>query len=76
MGLTPSVLRSIERKTGKTIAELQRETLSERRERMETLHGRVMRIVTFFPFIGRGTVMGDHIMSHEEVEKQFKKAVR
>jgi hypothetical protein len=76
MALTPSLLAVIERKTGETIAQLQEETLSARRAKIAIISGKTLHFTRRFPFVGRGTVMSEHLLSHEEVEKQFEEAIR
>ncbi|MDA8258521.1 MAG: hypothetical protein M0Z99_23310 [Betaproteobacteria bacterium] len=66
----------IERKTGKSIDQLQSETISERRDEVEASQGKPMGLLQLFPFVGRGSVMGDFIMSHQEVDKQLDRALR
>ena len=76
MPMNAELVRLIERKTGKTIDQLQTETISERRGEIEAAQGKPMRLLRLFPFIGRGSVMGDFILSHREVDKQLDRALR
>lgn len=76
MTMSAELLRLIERKTGKSIDQLQSETLGEQRCRVEASHGKPMRLLQLFPFVGRGSVMGDYLLSHREVDKQFDHAIR
>lgn len=74
--MNAELMRLIERKTGKTIGDLQNVTLSHQRQEAEALHGLPMRLVSLFPFVGRGSVMGDFVLSHAEINKQLDKAIR
>lgn len=76
MALNTELLRLIERKTGKSIDLLQSEPLSERRREVEAKHGKPIRLLRLFPFIGRGSVMGEFLLSHKDVNKQLDRAIR
>jgi len=76
MAMSAELLRLIERKTGKTIERLRSETLCERRRQVEAEHGSPMQLLRLFPFIGRGSVMGEHLLSRAEVERQLDRAIR
>lgn len=76
MTMNAELLQLIERKTGKTIDTLQSKTISQHREEAEARHHEPMRLLRMFPFIGRGSVMGEFILSHSEVNKQFDHAIR
>ncbi len=76
MAMNPELLRSIERKTGETVDRLQSETLWERRSLIESRQGEPMRLLRCFPFIGRGSVMGEHLLSRAEVDQQLDQALR
>lgn len=76
MALSAELLRLIERKTGQPINKLQEETIWDRRCAAEADHGEPMKLLRLFPFIGRGSVMGDYILSHSEVDRQLNKALR
>lgn len=77
MSLNERVIRAIESETGKTIREIQEQTLSDRRREVEANHkGRKMVFSDNFPFIGRGNVLRDRVLPHEEVDRQFNEALR
>lgn len=76
MPMNAELLHMIERKTGKSIDQLQSETIGERRCEIEARQGKPMRLLQLFPFIGRGSVMGDFILSHQEVDRQLDRALR
>lgn len=76
MTMNAELLQLIERKTGKTIDTLQSRTISQHRDEAEARHRGPMRLLRMFPFIGRGSVMGEFILSHSEVNKQFDHAIR
>jgi len=76
MAMSTELLRLIERKTGKSVDKLQSETISERRLDVETKFHKPMRLFRLFPFIGRGSVMGEFLLSHSEVNRQLDRAIR
>ncbi|MGH8556040.1 MAG: hypothetical protein ACRESZ_00990, partial [Methylococcales bacterium] len=66
----------IERATGEKIEDLQSVPVDERRRLVEK---KLKSLVTFrshFPFIGRGSILRDRLLSHEEVEAEFRKAIK
>lgn len=76
MTMSVELLSLIERKSGKSIETLQSETLSEHRSEAEAKHCEPMRMSRLFPFVGRGSVMGDFLLSHSEINKQLDHAIR
>lgn len=76
MTMSAELLDMIEQKTGESIEQLQAETLWERRRKIEARHPWRMRVIRYFPFIGRGSVMGEHLLSHEDVANEFDRAIR
>jgi len=75
--LSETVVRAIESEMGKTIQEVQEQTLSDRRREVEAKHGgRKMIFPVNFPFIGRGNVLRDQVLSREEVDRQFNEALK
>lgn len=67
--------KSIERWTGRKIAELRKETIEETRSSL-IKKGILIRLFSEFPFIGRGNIMRDKIVSHQEVEKELDSVLR
>ena len=76
MTMNVELLRLIERKAGKSIETLQSETLGKHRSEAEAKHREPMRVSQLFPFVGRGSVMGDFLLSHKEINKQLDHAIR
>lgn len=76
MTMNVELLSLIERKAGKSIETLQSETFSEHRSEAEAKHRKPMLVTRLFPFIGRGSVMGDFLLSHSEINKQLDHAIR
>ncbi len=74
--LIERVLRAIERATGEKIEDLQSAPIDERRRRVEAKKKSSMIFRSQFPFIGRGSVMRDRVLSHQEVEAEFRKAIK
>ncbi len=71
MAMNTDLLHLIERKTGMSITDLQFGTVSDRRSNIEAKFRKPMRLFRLFPFIGRGSVMGEFLLSHSEVNKQL-----
>lgn len=69
--LSASLIRRIESRTGKTADELKNETLWEKRIRIANAKGAVLRFTRNFPLIGRGCVLGDHLMTTDEVNRDI-----
>jgi hypothetical protein len=67
--------KNVERWTGRNVKELRRETIEETRKSL-ALKGILIRLFSEFPFIGRGNILRDKIVSHEDVEKELDKALR
>lgn len=68
--------RAIEKTTRESIESLRDMPLDERRRKIEKKQGRRLVITRNFPFIGRGNVMRDRTISHEEIEKQLDEVLR
>jgi hypothetical protein len=68
--------RAVEEKTGMLINELREMTVSEMRDRVQRREKRPTTFYSAFPFIGRGSVMHDCMVSHEEVERELDEALR
>jgi hypothetical protein len=67
----------VEQKTHRTIAQLQNETISECRARVEAERGAPMRFPRMFPLIGRGgNQMGEFILTRKQVDEQVDWALR
>lgn len=69
--LSKSLIRRIEVRTGKSADELKRETLWEKRLRLSGAKGKNMRFTRNFPLIGRGCVLGDHLVTSGEVNHEI-----
>jgi len=69
--LSSSLIRRIEIRTGKSADELKRETLWEKRLRLSGVKGGSMRFTRNFPLIGRGCVLGDHLVTKREVNDEI-----
>jgi hypothetical protein len=75
MQLSEAVLKSIEADLGKSIEEIRNQSLSEHRKEVEAKHGKPMSLSVNYPTIGRGNVLRDCVLSHEQVEAQLEKAL-
>lgn len=76
MSLEKNVVEAIEKATGQTVQQLRATTIDDRRKLVETAKRKPMRFYAAFPFIGRGSVMGDKVVSHVDVEKATSHALR
>ena len=56
---------AIEHFTGKNTGELRNQTIDERRREVEEKTGRKFRLKKFFPLVGRGNVLRDHITTSD-----------
>lgn len=68
--------QAIERATGESVEELRLRTIEETRRIAEERTGRAMRFMSAFPFIGRGNVLRDRVISHDDVEAVLDRALR
>ena len=68
--------RSLESRTGMEIAWMRDTPIDTQRRVAESQFGAPVVITSQFPFIGRGNVLRDHIVSHAEVEKTLDAALR
>lgn len=69
-------IRGIEDAVGLNVEEIRHTPLDELRKRFEARDGgRRMRFLSEFPFVGRGSVLGDRLVPHEEAERAFASAV-
>lgn len=66
-----SLMALIERRTGKSIEQLKRETLWQKRYRLFQKNRQPMRFVRRFPVIGRGCVMGDRVVSSADLNQEI-----
>lgn len=77
----PKTLRIIEEVVSEQLNEdietIRSRTVSEHRKVIEKRHGGApMKIVSHFPDIGRGNVLGDRTIDHSTVESMFIKALK
>ncbi len=75
MGI-PILERAIELATGESVEELRLRTMDETRRIAEQRAGHAMRFMSAFPFIGRGNVLRDRVVSHDDVEAELTRALR
>jgi hypothetical protein len=68
--------QSIESRVGRQITWLRDTPIDTQRREVEGKFGSPLTITSRFPFIGRGNVLRDHIVSHAEVEKTLDAALR
>lgn len=70
-----TLIAAIERRTGEDIAELRSKAIDTRRAEVEKRKGPTM-IVSFFPVVGRGSVLHDRTVSRKAVEEQVDDALK
>ncbi len=63
--------RAVEMASGESVASLRDMPIDERRKIVEEKCKRRMSFPSFFPFIGRGSVLRDCTISREEIEAQL-----
>ena len=68
-------VRDVEDALGESIDTIRSVPLSDRRMKMENIAGRPMRVVSHHPLIGRGSVLGDRGVTHQEAEAAYGRAV-
>lgn len=68
---TQTLYKRIEKLTGQSIENLQRETLTEKRSRISLQKKQALRFTRNFPLIGRGCVLGDHLRTSEKLNKEL-----
>lgn len=68
--------RAIEQSTGKTMEYLRNTTISVQRQEMDVGGERLTKFVSYFPLIGRGSVLRDRMVTHEEAERRFLEAIK
>jgi len=67
---------AIERATGDKASSLRERTLTATRKIAEQRNKQPMRIKSAFPFIGRGNVLRDCVLTHAQVEAELDNALR
>ena len=72
---TKSFEKAVELATGVSVEVLRDTPVDERRSTIERALGRPLRFPSRFPLIGRGNVLRDRAVSHDEVEEQFMRVV-
>ncbi len=71
-----TIERAVKLATGEDAAVLRARPLDEHRRAVEAKHGgRRMRFLSHFPFLGRGSVLHDRTVSHEQVEADLDAAL-
>jgi len=67
---------SLERLTGRSMQYLRDVPLDQQMADMRERTGEPMEVVSYFPVIGRGNVMRDRTIPHEEVERLLTAALQ
>lgn len=66
-----SLVRRIEKRTGQSLSAMLSETLADKRKRLERENQSGLRFVRRFPVIGRGCVLGDHLVESKTLNRQL-----
>jgi hypothetical protein len=74
--MTDEFVRCIESSTGRTLEELRRTPIDEQRAAAEKKNGKRLTVRSYFPFIGRGNILHDRLVTHEQAEAAFRRALR
>lgn len=72
---TTRLERRVEAAYGLTIDQIARMTLHELREHQEKRRGIKWRFRRLFPFVGRGTVLGDQLVPQDELDRTLDEAM-
>jgi len=68
--------RTVERQTGQRAEALRSKSLTQLRKDVEQKIKGPMRFISRFPLIGRGNVMRDRIVNHQDVEKLLDESLK
>jgi len=68
--------KTVQRATGRVVDEIRRTPLTELRKQAEQKKGKPIRFVTFFPWIGRGNIMRDRLVSGRQADEEADGAIR
>ena len=68
--------RALEEATGQSLEEVRRTPLDRLREIAQSKLGRPLKIVSAFPLIGRGSVMSNCVVNHEDAEAACDDAIQ
>jgi hypothetical protein len=60
--------KAVEASTGERVEVLRSRSLEETRRLAEKKYRRPLKFVSHFPFIGRGNILRDRIVGHEQIE--------
>ena len=67
---------AVEKGTGQSVDSLRRTPLDELRRAAEARLGRPIKFVTAFPWVGRGNVLRGRLITREEAETAYERAIR
>jgi len=74
--MIPELLVAIEKRVGKTHEEMCRTSTDELRLEMEKKLNTRLKFKVRWPLIGRGNILRDRVMTHEEVESLIDMALK
>jgi len=76
MSVYNDFINNVEKKTGLSIVEIREKDPCEMRNVFEKRFNSKMTITSEFPFIGRGKVLRDGIISHDKINKEVDKILQ
>jgi hypothetical protein len=76
MSLYNSFIKNVEKKSGLTFSEIKSKDPSEIREHFEKRFNSKTIFSSEFPFIGRGNVLRDGIINHDQLNKEIDKILK
>lgn len=71
----PALKQAVEQATGESIEVLRSRSLEENRRVAEKRHGRRLFFTSKFPFIGRGNVMRDRLITRQDIDAALDEAL-
>lgn len=69
--LSSALVARLEKRIGQSLPEALNESLSAKRTRVAGRSGKPMRFTRNYPSIGRGCVLGDHLISTSDINKDL-----
>ncbi|MBI5722973.1 MAG: hypothetical protein HZA50_03365 [Planctomycetes bacterium] len=67
--------QAVEKATGVSIDTLRNTPIEVRRAEVERAKGSKTSYRSYYPLVGRGSVLRDRVVDHDKIEKEFLKAI-
>lgn len=71
----PGFIETLERRAGQSIDRLQKAGIDERRKELELKFMKPMEFKSYFPLVGRGTVLHDRTVSRQKIDDMLDEAL-